>query len=171
MKRQILRLLVTVALALPASLGAASPAAAPADGDLRSVLESLRSDVNGFKVGLLNQVMALSDAEAERFWPVYRAYERELAALSDRKVALIRDFAALRNRGPIAGADWEALTRRWLANAQDRIDLWRKYQRRVARAVSPMCGAQFLQVEHQIALFIDLGIASEMPVLGESPKP
>jgi hypothetical protein len=51
---------------------------------------------------------------------------------------------------------------------QDRLSLWKKYQKKISKAVSPMRAAQFLQVEHQMALFIDLSIASEMPVLGGS---
>ena len=52
---------------------------------------------------------------------------------------------------------------------QDRLDLWRKYHKRISRALSPLRGGQFLQVENQMALFIDLNIAEEMPpiALGE----
>jgi hypothetical protein len=49
----------------------------------------------------------------------------------------------------------------------DRLALWKKYHQRISRAVSPVRGAQFLQVEHQMALFVDLNIASEMPVIGQ----
>ena len=48
---------------------------------------------------------------------------------------------------------------------QARLDLWKKYQKKVARALSPARAVQFLQVEHQMSLFIDLNIASEMPAL------
>jgi hypothetical protein len=50
-------------------------------------------------------------------------------------------------------------------NVQARLDLWKKYQRKIAKAVSPARAAQFLQVEHQIALFMDLNIAADMPAL------
>jgi hypothetical protein len=32
-----------------------------------------------------------------------------------------------------------------------------------------MRAAQFLQLENQLAIFVDLGIASEMPSLGATP--
>ena len=47
--------------------------------DLRAVLETLRSDVNGYKVRVLNQALQLTGPEAEKFWPVYRQYEQDLA--------------------------------------------------------------------------------------------
>jgi hypothetical protein len=52
---------------------------------------------------------------------------------------------------------------KWLKNIQARLDLWKKYHRKISQAVSPTRGAQFLQVENQMALFVDIGIASEMP--------
>ncbi len=44
------------------------------------------------------------------------------------------------------------------------------YYQRISTAVSPIRAAQFLQVEHQLALFVDLSIASEMPVVGAPPQ-
>jgi hypothetical protein len=62
------------------------------------------------------------------------------------------------------------LAGQWLQNAQDRLDLWKVYSERISRVVSPMRGAQFLQVENQMALFVDISIASEMPLLGSKPE-
>lgn len=36
--------------------------------------------------------------------------------------------------------------------------------------MSPIRAAQFLQVENQMATFVDLSIASEMPGIGDTPK-
>ena len=55
---------------------------------------------------------------------------------------------------------------RWLANAQERLDLWKKYHQQISFAVSPVRAAQFLQVENQMAIFVDLNIATEMPMVG-----
>jgi hypothetical protein len=162
--------LILPALLLAAGLPArAQDKAAAEPDDLRSVLEMLRSDVNGYKIRTLNRVMALTGPEADRFWPIYRQYEKELAAVGDRKVALIREFATLRAAGGMDQKTWDGLAQRWLKNVQDRLDLWKKYQKRIGQAVSSMRAAQFLQVENQMALFIDLNIAAEMPVLGATP--
>jgi hypothetical protein len=160
-------LLMAVALAAGAFVPAGAQDAAPAvTDDLRAILEVMRSDVNRDKIRTLNQVMGLTGPEADRFWPIYRRYEKELAAVGDRKVALIREFAQLRAAGAIDQKTWDGLAQRWLKNVQDRLDLWKKYQKEIGKAVSPMRAAQFLQVENQMALFIDLNIAAEMPVLG-----
>ncbi len=56
----------------------------------------------------------------------------------------------------------------WLTNSQDRLDLWKKYYQKISEAVSPVRGAQFLQIEHQMSLFIDINIASAMPMVTAS---
>ncbi|MBE7498880.1 MAG: hypothetical protein HS113_00910 [Verrucomicrobiales bacterium] len=144
---------------------AQTPASSAVPDDLRAVLELLRSDANTFKIETLNQALQLTAAEAEAFWPIYRRYEQELAAVADRKIALLREFGERCVQGTLDDAAADQMAKRWLANARDRLNLWKKYQKRIAKAVSPARAAQFLQVEHQMALFLDINIAAEMPAL------
>jgi hypothetical protein len=141
-----------------------APAAGESD-DLRSVLEVFRSDLNASKIRVLNQVMKLNGPEAEKFWPIYRQYETDLAAVGDRKVALIREFVALQKSGGLNDKNAAVLAEKWFAVAQDRLDLWKKYYKQISAAVSPVRAAQFVQVEHQISLLIDINIAGEMPLI------
>jgi hypothetical protein len=139
----------------------------PADaGEIRAYFELLRSDVSATKIRTINEVMKLTGPEAEKFWPVYRKYEKELTAVAERKMALIREFAPLHFGGRLDDQQAANLATRWLKNTQERLDLWKKYHKQISKAVSPIRAAQFLQVEHQMALFIDLNIAAEMPALG-----
>jgi hypothetical protein len=140
-------------------------------GNLRAVLETLRSDVNGYKVRVLNQAMQLTGPEAEKFWPVYRQYEQELAGVAEKKVALLREFGDRSASGTLDNQAANKMAQQWLDNVQARLDLWKKYRKKIAKAVSPARAAQFLQVEHQVALFIDLNIAAEMPALRTVMKP
>ncbi len=164
MKRFWIPLMLCGVLATGDLAGGAQPGVAPMAGDLKAMLESLRSDVNGFKVRLLNDVMGLSNVEADKFWPIYRQYEKDMAALGDRRVEVIREFLALQEAGRMEDASWDSIARRSIANAESRLQLWKRYHKKIAKAVSPKRAAQFLQVEHQIALFVDLSIASEMPL-------
>jgi hypothetical protein len=144
--------------------------ASPSADDARAYFEVLRSDFNAEKVRTLNEVMKLTVAEADKFWPLYRSYEQELAPVSDRKLELIRKFLTLHKDGTLTDESSKQLAGQWLQNAQDRLDLWKVYSERISRVVSPMRGAQFLQVENQMALFVDISIASEMPLLGSKPE-
>jgi hypothetical protein len=148
------------------SLYAQSPTPPAGADEIRGYFELFRSDVSATKVRVINEVMKLTGPEAEKFWPVYREYEKELAAVAERKLALIREFAPLHFGGTLDDEQASRLADLWLKNTQERLDLWKKYHKQISKAVSPIRAAQFLQVEHQMALFIDLNIAAEMPVLG-----
>jgi hypothetical protein len=148
------------------SLFAQAPTEPSDAGELRAYFELLRSDVSATKIRTINEVMKLTGPEAEKFWPIYRKYETELTAVAERKLALIREFAPLHLSGKLDDRLAADLAARWLKNTQERLDLWKKYHKQISKAVSPLRAAQFLQVEHQMALFIDLSIAAEMPALG-----
>jgi len=165
--RNIVRHLVLAAVLPLSSLTAftqTAPTSAEPD-DLRAVLEELRSDVNGYKVRVLNQALQLTGPEAEKFWPVYRQYEQELAGVAEQKIALLREFDDRSSNGTLDNKAADRMAQQWLKNVQARLDLWKKYRKKIAKAVSPARAAQFLQVEHQVALFMDLNIAAEMPPL------
>ena len=137
--------------------------------EARAYFEVLRSDFNAGKIRILNRVMKLTVAEADKFWPIYRQYEKDLAAVGDRKLALIHEFLTHHKAGTLTDQNSKEMAARWRQNAQDCLDLWKKYHQQISDAVSPVRAAQFLQVENQMAIFVDLSIASEMPMVGSLP--
>ena len=166
--KPIVYLLILVAggLLLHGCATSGKPKASLSADDKRAELEALRADFNAYKIRTFNKFLNLTAVEAEKFWPVYRNYETELAGVGDRKLALIREFLAHHRAGTLDENNSREMADRWLANAQERLDLWKKYHQQISIAVSPIRAAQFLQVENQMAIFVDLNIASEMPMVG-----
>ena len=165
-------LVLLAALALGSTTGLCQTSSASAEPDnLRAVFETFRSDINGYKVRVLNQALQLTGPEAEKFWPIYRQYEQALAGVAEKKVALLHEFGENCAKGTLDNQTANKMARAWLNNVQARLDLWKKYQKKIAKAVSPARAAQFLQVENQMALFMDLNIAAEMPALRTVMKP
>ena len=158
--------IIAGALLLQGCASSGKPKASLTADDARAQLEVLRSDFNAGKIRVLNQVMKLTVAEAEKFWPIYRQYEQELAGVGDRKLALIVEFMRQHQAGTLTDQNSQAMAAQWLQNVQERLDLWKRYHQQVSAAVSPIRAAQFLQVENQMAIFVDLSIASEMPIVG-----
>ena len=163
-------ILVAGSLLLHGCATSGQPKAGLTADDARAQLEVLRSDVNTTKIHTLNQVMKLTAAQADQFWPIYRNYEQELALVGDRKLALIQEFMTHQQAGTLTDENSKVMAAQWLQNVQDRLDLWNKYHQQISDAVSPVRAAQFLQVENQMAIFVDLNIASEMPVVGSQMK-
>jgi len=156
--------LCTVALLLCAC---PQPAAAADDsGDLRAYIEILRSDLNASKVRILNEALRLTEEEGKAFWPIYREYEAESFTLADARLELTEEFITFQNSDTRDPDHARLIADKWFALREDRLKLWRKYYEKISKAVSPIRAAQFIQIEHEISLYIDLGIASEAPLLG-----
>ena len=90
--------------------------------------------------------------------------------MGDRKLALIVGFMRHHKAGTLTDPNSSEMATQWLQNVSDRLDLWKKYHQQISAAVSPIRAAQFLQVENQMAIFVDLNIASEMPVVGAATE-
>jgi hypothetical protein len=153
---------------------AASPAAAqggltplPADEarelNLRAYVDLMRSDIRSQKSAIIAQVMQFSETEDQKFWPIYREYEAELAKVNDERLALIAEYAGVYQKLTDAVAD--RLARAALDVESRRHALKAKYYDRLQAAVSPTTAARFLQVENQILLLLDLQIAASLPLI------
>lgn len=123
----------------------------------------LRQDVNAEKVSLIGQVMQFSPEEASTFWPLYSAYSKELAALGDQKLALIKDYATHYETMTEAKADELALA--VLDLEQQRTTLKRTHYGTIKAVMGSKHAARFLQVENQLLMLVDLQISSSLPVL------
>ena len=141
--------------------------AAEVDDNIYNYLQLLRSDFNSAKVEVVNRIMKLSAEDAKKFWPLYREYESELAKLAVNRAEFIAEFVQAHKDGTFDNARAESMAKTWFKGQRVRLDLLEKYHGKVRKALSPVQAAQFLQIEHQVGIFIDMTIAAEMPVVGE----
>src|SRR5262245_8822080 len=156
-----------MALALAGLASAAPHAQQPAASDDRTLnlsayAELLRSDLRTQKVAILAEIMGFTEAEGDKFWPIYREYEAEMAPLADERVDLIEQY--IRDYAKVTDQAADKMARQALALEAKRQAVKAKYYDRVAKATSPSLALRFLQVEHQLLLLIDLQIASSLPV-------
>jgi hypothetical protein len=140
------------------------------DDNIYNYLQLLRSDFNSAKVELVNQIMKLSAEEAKKFWPIYREYENELGKLAINRAELTAEFVKSHQDGTFDNAKAKDIAKRWFKSQRARLDLLEKYHGKIEKAFSAIKAGQFLQIENQLGLFIDVTIASEMPVVGEQKK-
>ena len=153
---------------LTALLGLAAPVArgAEVNDNIHNYLQLLRSDMNSLKVELVNSIMKLSAEDAKKFWPMYRDYENELGKLAINRAEMISEFVQSHQEGSFDNAKAKDMARRWFKSQRARLDLLEKYHGKIEKALTSVQAGQFLQIENQIGLFIDVTIASEMPKVG-----
>ncbi len=157
---------VFAAIMMSAAAASAQTAVTPAetkDVNLRAYSELLRADVRAQKVAFLTELMEFTDAEDKAFWPIYRAYDAELATINDERVTGIDEYA--RNYGKVSDALADKLAMKALELETRRTALKEKYYARLKAALSAATAARFLQVENQLLLIIDLQIAASLPIV------
>jgi len=142
--------------------------AAPSDADtqkknMQAYMDLLRKDVRQQKAEIMGSVMALSADDATKFWPIYSAYDAELAKLNDQRVDNIKEYA--RTYDTMTDPKADELIQKSFAYQKQRAELLAKTYGLMKTAVGATTAARFAQVEHQLLLIIDLQIASSLPVI------
>ena len=133
------------------------------DATPETYLELLRSDVRAERVDLLTEALEMTEQEANLFWPIFREYDTELAALGDRRVALIKAFVGSYDRA--TDEDVSGFAKEWFALQNDRLKLRKRYFNKATKAVGVRIATRFIQVENVVGMLIDLQIAAELPLV------
>ena len=126
-------------------------------------LDLLRKDLRAKRRELTATNLKLTEAEGERFWPVYDQYIKELIAINDKKFALIQDYA--NNYRTMTNDQALLFIRQWLDFDIATNQLRQKYVPIVAKVLDGKKTATFFQLDRRIAMMIDLQVASQMPLV------
>ena len=134
-----------------------------AQESLESTIELIRSDLKTEKKALIEKVMNFTEKEATEFWPFYREYSLELSKLGDKRIAILKDFAA--NYQKVDDKKAEELVKKSHDVMNARNDLMLKYYKKASKFLGLKRAAQWIQAENQIMTLVDAKMASETPLL------
>jgi hypothetical protein len=125
-------------------------------------IELLRKDVRSQKKQIIAENMDLSDAEAEKFWPVYDRYSAELARIYDTKISLLNDYAE--NYKTMTGEQAENYIRKRSEVEQSMMQLRVKYVPAFRKVLSGRETALFYQLDWRLGLAIDVELV-QVPLI------
>jgi hypothetical protein len=111
--------------------------------------------------------MPLTQKQADEFWPIYREYSTDLAKLGDRRLAVLKTFAA--NYDSLNEKQANELIKESVSIQHERTNLLEKTYKKVVKVVGGVTGARFIQVENQMLTLIDAQIVSQVPLV-KAPK-
>ncbi|HEY6301841.1 MAG TPA: hypothetical protein VIX14_02135 [Terriglobales bacterium] len=131
----------------------------PSDQDI----QLLRKDIRSQKRQIIAANLPLTDAEAQRFWPVYDQYTAELVQINHGKYALIKEYA--QNYGSMTDVQADDWTQRALKLDADVAGLRQKYWPTFRKVLPAKKTALFEQVEHRTQVLIDLQLAALLPLV------
>lgn len=125
-------------------------------------IELLRKDLRSQKKQIVAANMNFTDAEAEKFWPVYDRYAADLAKIYDTKMALVGEY--LDNYKTMTGDEAESYILRRAAAEQAVMQLRLTYVPEFRKVLTGRQAALFFQIEWRLDLMINLQLA-QMPLI------
>lgn len=154
---------VMVALAVGTTPAMAQTAAAGKSVDVDKLIELVRKDVRGQKADIIAKTMNFDATQAAAFWPVYKTYEVERAALGDDRLAVIQDLAE--HFDTLNDAKAKGLLDRSMAIEEKRVALEKRYAGEFLKVLPAKTVARFFQVETRLNNLINLEISSQIPLV------
>jgi hypothetical protein len=120
-------------------------------------IQLLKSDLRSEKKQIVAANMDLTDAEAEKVWPVYDRYAVDVAKVYDAKIALLQEY--LENYQTMSGDQAESYLRRRAAVEQDMMQVRLNYLPEFRKVLTDRETARFYQIDWRLDLMINLQLA------------
>lgn len=127
-------------------------------------MEELKTELRSEKKQMIAANMKLTDAEAEKFWPIYDRYAADLARITDSKAALVKDY--INNYQTMTGEEADSYIRKRSAVEQSILQLRLKYIPEFNKALSGRETAMFFQIDWRVGLLVDLNLA-RLPLINQ----
>ena len=128
-----------------------------------SAMDAMRAAVRADKRAYVASMIALDDAQAKKFWPIYDTYQRSLEAANRRRtVALVNVVGqgeTIRDRH--ARLVYDEL----VAADEDELRARRKLRNRLLGTLPAGKAIRYLQLEWQIRAAQDYDLATAIPLI------
>jgi Spy/CpxP family protein refolding chaperone len=137
-------------------------AAVAAAQTVKDALEVTRQAVEGQRRILVAGALPLTDAEADAFWPLYDAYEKERRPLDERANKLVADFLA--GAASLTDAQAKAMVEEALKVDEERLRVRRSYLGRMVKAIPPRKAARFYQIDNKLDSVVRADVSRQIPL-------
>jgi len=141
------------------------PCIAMAGDEPASNMEIVREKLRADKKLLVAENMGFTQSEADKFWPVYEDYQKELIKLVDREIELIKEYA--RTYKSMTNEEAAKLMSEFLDIEGDYQTTRRDYVPKFRGIVSDIKVVRYFQIENKIKAIVDFELAAKIPLIGE----
>ena len=126
-------------------------------------VQLLRSDIRSAKKQIIAENMKLTDAQAEKFWPVYDAYSQETTKLGDASYTIVKEYA--QNYSNMTDAQADSLVEKMAALDVQTATLRKEWIPKFRKVLTGKQTALFFQLDRRINLLLDLQFAANIPLV------
>jgi len=105
-----------------------------------------RAEMQAAKIGFFTRFLALTEEEAQKFWPVYNKYEEEREAHRKKMMGLRLNKA---EADTLSEKEAEAVVEQYLQLRQEEVELEKRYYASVKKVLPAEKVAKLFQAERQ----------------------
>ncbi len=165
MKKSAIVLVIGMSLLLIQSVAFAQKSEPSTSGSagIEQEVQLLRSDIRSAKKQIIAENMKLTDAQAEKFWPVYDAYTQEITKLGDTSYALVKEYASTYENMTDAQAD--TLVDKMATLDVQTATLRQQWIPKFRKVLTGKQNALFFQLDRRINLLLELQFAANIPLV------
>ena len=156
MKRSIIVMLMVTALMV--ALGGIAAAQDQIANNMELVKQKVRTDKKLF----IAENMALTEAQAKEFWPVYESYQAELEKNFERMAKLIKLYAE--NYETLTDEMAKKIVNEWFAIDDKELKLRKSYLPKFQKVLPDIKVARYFQLERKIFATVDYAMAANIPL-------
>jgi hypothetical protein len=124
-------------------------------------VQSVRADLQAERTKIVADNLPLTEAEAQKFWPLYNEYRARWSKLDDRALALVKDYAA--NYDAMSDEKARQLIGQQLDIEEERLKLRRSYLGKFEKVLPGKKTARYYQIERKMDAAVANETASVIP--------
>ena len=128
----------------------------------QEALEVSRQAIESQRRVLVSGARPLTDPEADAFWPLYDAYEKERRPLDEPANKLVADF--LVGAATLTAAQAKAMVEEAFDVGKGRLKVRRAYLARMVKAIPARKVARFLEIDNNLDAVVRADIAKQIPL-------
>jgi len=128
----------------------------------RDYLEMARDVIKVEKKAAITEAIQLTDAESQSFWSLYNEYEAKLYPIHNKKIELIKTYAARYDMLTNDKAD--ELWTNYMKYQKELLTTKAAYYKKFKKILSAGKAVRFMQTENKIETLINAQLALEIPL-------
>ena len=127
-------------------------------------MELLTEKVKADKKLLVGLNMPLTNEEANNFWPLYEAYQKELQTVNQDIGQLIVEFAEAYAKGPIPNETAKRIMEDVFTLEEKEVQLKRTYADKIGKVLPAWKVTRYMQIENKIRAAMKFELARHIPL-------
>jgi hypothetical protein len=131
----------------------------PAD-NMQILMDKVKAD----KKYVVSQNMGLTEAEAMGFWPIYDAYQNDLAGINQRLALLIKNYAQAYKADTLTDDQAQSLLANTIAIEESEVTPKKTHIPKLRQVLPGKKVARYLQIENKIRAVVKYQLASDIPL-------